>query len=121
MVRNDLSISSELERGVHVVTLAGELDLSTARDLAAALEAVSLGAAKVVVDLQACEFIDSSGLHTLAKACRRIGDGGGRLAVVTNGNHILRILEITGFEKLFPIYPTRQAALSNGFAGGSAA
>ena len=75
----DLETKRELleDGGTCVVSVAGELDLSTAprfkRTLLAALDDAP---ASVIVDLTECEFVDSSALNILIGARQRLaGDG----------------------------------------------
>ena len=54
-----------VEDGVHVVTLAGELDQATVPDLKAKLDPVTAEAEALLIDLERCDFIDSSGLRVV--------------------------------------------------------
>ena len=57
--------------GVHVVAMLGELDLATAPRLAFRIDAArGRGARRLLVDLTAAEFCDSTGLRALV-GCRR--------------------------------------------------
>ena len=60
-------VSTEFE-GTAVLIASGEIDLATAPDLAKALANATAPATALVVSLAGIEFIDSSGLHILAKA-----------------------------------------------------
>jgi anti-sigma B factor antagonist len=55
--------------GYALVVVVGEVDLITAPDMERVLsEAVDSGIADLVVDMAACEFIDSSGIRVLVTA-----------------------------------------------------
>ena len=55
--------------GSPVIEASGEVDVATAPDLAAALDAmIGSGAPNIVVDMEQVSFIDSSGLGTLVAA-----------------------------------------------------
>lgn len=51
----------------------------------------------VVVDLEACNFVASSGLRILLKVAQRIGKTGGKLTVVNANDTIREVFRISGF------------------------
>jgi anti-anti-sigma factor len=57
------------ERGVTVVDLSGELDLTNAADLEGRLDA--LVGSRLVLDLNRVTFLDSAALHTIFRVARR--------------------------------------------------
>jgi anti-anti-sigma factor len=110
--------AAQLDDGVRVVAVRGELDLSTAADLEAPLEdAVSTGDASVLIDLTDCEFIDSTGIALIVRAWQRLdnaadGEGRGRVVICSSNDQVRRVLEITGLELSIPIHSTRDEALA---------
>jgi anti-anti-sigma factor len=108
--------ATEVDGGVRVVSVRGELDLSTAPDLEVPLEqAVSSGDGSVLVDLSECEFIDSTGIALIVRAWQRLdrdADGSGRLVLCSGNNQVRRVLEVTGLEHSIPIHHTRDEALT---------
>jgi anti-sigma B factor antagonist len=103
--------ASEPIGGTHVVAVAGEVDLATGPELERALLALP-ASASVIVDLTDCGFMDSTGLHILASAHRRLGASGGQLAVVSANQAVLTVFELTKLDQVLAIYPSRAAALS---------
>lgn len=101
-----------------MIAVRGELDLSTASDLEAPLEdAVATGDASVLIDLSACEFIDSTGIALIVRAWQRLdrkaeGEGSGRVVICSLNDQVRRVLEITGLELSIPIHGTRDEALA---------
>ena len=79
--------------GVIVASLAGELDLTNARELEERLDAAAASEVLLVVDLNRVVFIDSAALHVLFKlAERRPND---RLALLMEPNAaVSRTLDI---------------------------
>ena len=105
--------SESLDGGIHVVSVSGEVDLATGPALERALFALpQAGVASVIVDLTDCSFMSSTGLHLLARTKRRFDRSGGRLAVVSANQSLLRVFEITRLDQLFAIYPSRAAAMN---------
>ena len=110
----DFEAASEpLDRGIHVVSVRGEVDLATGPEFERALGAVPEdGVESVIVDLTDCSFMDSTGLHLLTCTQRRFESSGGRVAVVSANRSVLRGFGLTGLDEVFAIYPSRAAALN---------
>ena len=110
--------AAQLDDGVCVVAVRGELDLSTASDLETPLEEVIASTdASVLIDLSACEFIDSTGIALIVRAWQRLdraadGEGNGRVVICSANEQVRRVLEITGLELSIAIHSTRDEALS---------
>lgn len=104
---------SGLDEGVKVISVQGELDLSTAPELEQPLEsALEESGESVLIDLGQCEFIDSTGIALLVRAWQRLeGEGNGRRLAICSGNEqVRRVLEITGLEVSIPVHETREQA-----------
>ena len=105
--------SESLDRGTHIVSVRGEVDLATAPDFDRALRALPKeGVGSVIVDLTDCSFMDTTGLHLLTRTQHRLGRSGGRVAVVAANRSVLRLFELARLDKLLAIYPSRAAALN---------
>jgi anti-sigma B factor antagonist len=100
---------------VHVVRVAGEVDMSHEEELRGELRtAVAAEAKGIVVDLTECEFIDSSGVRALllSREAQDSDDGAEHLAVAASSEQILRILSVMGIDRVIPIRPTVEEAAS---------
>ena len=104
---------SEPSPGVAVVAVAGEVDLATIDQVEEVL-AEALGTGRVVVDLSACDFIDSSGLRALVTARSAAEESGGSLVLVTEDAGILRVLSVAALDRVFEIHATLPDALAAG-------
>jgi len=62
------SVTFEATPGSALVTILGEVDLDTASEVEAALQRALEADLPVVVDLDGCTFIDSTGLQRLLRA-----------------------------------------------------
>lgn len=109
----------ELDGGISVVSVQGELDMNTAPQLERELEAVPAdeGGTSLILDLDACEFIDSTGIALLVRSWQRLdreaaGEGEGRLIICSPGRQVRRLLEVTGVEASISMYAERDAALA---------
>jgi anti-sigma B factor antagonist len=95
-----------------VVSVAGEVDLGTAEELADALRGPTEAGKRVVLDLSACEFIDSSGLRALLGARSAAAAAGGSLALVVADANLMRVFEVASLDSLLEIHPTVDEALA---------
>ena len=85
-----------------VVSLAGELDIASAPGLERQLEAAqSSEPVKLVIDLTALEFIDSTGLRVLLTARRRASDARQALVLRNPRGQVRRIFEVSGVLEQF--------------------
>ena len=97
----------------HVVAVTGEIDLFTAPEFKQRVSApIDAGRTHVVVDLTETTFIDSTGLGVLIRGVERLNTEGGRLAVVCVDPNIVKVFEVTGLDRIFTIYSTRDEALT---------
>ena len=86
--------------GTCVIALRGELDLSTAPALDAAMQSLPLDAAKVRLDLSELSFVDSAGLRQLVISH---GSCAGTLTFANLQPHLEQLFKLTGLEGLFTI------------------
>jgi anti-anti-sigma factor len=86
--------------GVTTVVLGGELDLYTASGVRAALQAECARGSRLVLDVSAVEFVDSSGLNTFVSLHRDTAAAGGTLGLVGASTSLRRLLEITSLVHL---------------------
>jgi anti-anti-sigma factor len=107
--------SHSLDGNAYVVEVEGELDLATVGGLQDALDAALRDdSSRVIVDLEGCGFIDSTGIRTLVSVHGALGERRGSdraLAIVSADNEVRRVLSITGIDALIPIFSDREAAL----------
>jgi anti-sigma B factor antagonist len=108
----DISTES-LGDDAYVISLAGEVDLYTAPEFKQQLlDAISQGARHVVVDFTDTTFIDSTTLGVLVGGVKRLRSNDGQLALVCSDRNITKIFEITGLDRVFTIYGTRDEAVA---------
>jgi anti-sigma B factor antagonist len=99
--------------GVPVVAAPGEIDITNAAGLRAALlEAAARGSATVVVDMTGTQFCDTAGIHVLVAAHKRALSTGGQLRLVIDSPHVLRIFAITGIDRVIPLFARLDEALA---------
>ena len=109
----DLKLGHYSKDGIEVVTVEGEIDISTAprlRDLLTELAAK--GSYQLIVNLDKVGFLDSTGLGVLAGGLKRVRPHDGWLDLVCTQERILNIFKITGLTKVFGIYQTVDQAIA---------
>ncbi len=104
MRQEQLTIEVLPSEGSVTVRLAGEIDMDTAPDVReAALDAMRQHASRIQIDLSRVTFMDSTGLEVLLATRRRAELEGGQLHLVDPTHSVLRVLEVTGVDRLFDI------------------
>jgi anti-sigma B factor antagonist len=105
--------TNKVDDSTYVIALSGEVDLYTAPEFKAQLlEVIGEGGKEVVVDFSNTTFIDSTTLGVLVGGVKRLRAQDGRLSLVCSDRNITKIFEITGLDRVFTIYPTRDEALA---------
>jgi len=108
-----LEITTTVKEGRTVVEIVGEIDAYTAGPLRKSLVTLSqAGHHKLIIDMTAVAFMDSSGLGVLVGAMKRARNNRGDLCIVGARERILQTLRITGLIRVFPLYASLSEALS---------
>jgi anti-anti-sigma factor len=103
--RPELSISVHRSPSESVVSLAGEIDLSTASRLSSAVgDVLSEAPPRVVLDMTGVTFCDSQGLGTLVVLSRKATMAQSCLILTNVGDFLLRVLDITGLRPALMIH-----------------
>ena len=108
----EFEIAVEKLDGGTVVRVVGELDLSTHDRLADELKTIASGGDAIVVDLTACDFIDSSGIRALLIGRQAAEESEGTLALAAAKPQVVRILDVTGVANALPIHSSADEALA---------
>ena len=108
---DELRISVTAGPAYTLVTLAGECDLQTGRQLRDVLiSEVSRGARRIILDLSALGFMDSTGMQILLSVRTVLTVRGGALSVVAPRPVVARILELTGADQYIRVYGSLEDA-----------
>ncbi len=89
-----------------VLTARGEVDLSTTPSPRDVIESVMDTGTRVVVDLSAAEFIDSTTVNALVHGHRRAVEDecDAFVVVAAQGSRARRLLDLLSFAEVFPLY-----------------
>lgn len=108
-----LSVSTRSVDGCTVVSVAGDVDISTSPALRTALgEATAGGGHPIVVDLTEVPFLDSTALGVLVGAYTATRNAAGRFAIVTDHEAVLKVLRITALHDVLGAHPTVAEAIT---------
>ena len=112
----ELEFRADLTRplgDVAVVTLAGEVDLSTAPKFDEALRrGTDQGARCVIIDFSEVTFADSTALTVLVVGGKRLRSDDRELSIVCAPGNVRRLLQIAGLARVFVVYETLAEALA---------
>jgi anti-sigma B factor antagonist len=108
-----MDITIESIKDVSVVRLAGRFDAYTAPTVKdKLLELQAAGRVRIVVDLSAVDFVDSTGLATLVAGLKHCRRAAGDMMLVGLRPSVQVIFELTRLDRVFQIHESETAALS---------
>lgn len=98
-----LTLRSEREGDVHTLRLEGELDIVNCDEIERELKRIqNSDASRIVVDLSALRFIDSTGIRLLLTAHARAQSDAHRLTLIPGPRSVQRVFEICGVRDMLP-------------------
>ena len=101
------TVEASHDRGVCIVRLVGEVDLSNVALIESQMASALTGVQRAVIDLAALEYVDSSGLGMLERFARKIAVQ----LVVPDDAVISRTLAVTGLDQIVPVFTSCDDAL----------
>jgi anti-sigma B factor antagonist len=109
-----LKVIERDEAGVHVIAVAGELDIATAPELCARLDNKRAARRpRLLVDLTEVDFCDSTGLRALLGAASEVRANGGRFAIVCPpAGGVAHRLEIVGASEWMAIHADPESGVA---------
>lgn len=109
----ELQLATRREGEAAVVAVGGDVDNDTAPQLRQAITtAYKDGATRVVVDLTATDFLDSSGLGALVGASKE-HSGQGELVLVCPRPQLRKLFEISRLNEVLQIFDEVGSALAS--------
>ena len=107
----DLTLATRELDGRAVVAVGGEIDVYTAPKLRDCItDLVGAGTYNIVIDLEAVEFLDSTGLGVLVGGLKKVRAHNGSLDLICSQERLLKIFRITGLAKVFVIHDSADSA-----------
>jgi anti-anti-sigma factor len=102
----------DLGAGRCELQLEGELDLWSVERLQAVLQRVARESDAILVGLQSCEFVDSTGIALFLQVRRQLEGEGGRLVLYGCSDQVLRIFTVAGLTEAGIVFADRDEALA---------
>jgi len=92
--------------------LEGELDLWSVDRLQAVLRRVARENEAILVGLQSCQFVDSTGIALFLQVRRQLEAEGGRLVLYGCSDQVLRIFTVAGLTDAGMVFDSRGEAIA---------
>ena len=108
----EFELSSEHRDGTAIITLTGDLDIVTSRQLDDTLADSRRIVDRVVLDLSAVDFMDTSSLAVIVNHWKGLVAAGGTLALAGARFQYTRTLWITGLADRIPMFDTVELAIA---------
>lgn len=97
-----------------IIKVIGQMDVLTAPDFQKVCdEFIAKGEKQLIVDMEKLEYISSAGLRNILSTGKRLKMEGGSISLSGPNEMISKILDISGFSSLFPIYDSIDAAVEH--------
>lgn len=97
-----------------VVHVKGRLDPNTSRNFGESLEKLmDKGLNQFVIDFENLEYISSAGLRILLVAAKKLKSRDGKIVFCSFNEFIKGIFEMSGFNRILPVFDNVNIALKN--------
>ena len=95
------------------IRIEGELDLAVVDRMSAAIDRCAAESDQIVISLERCEFIDSTGIASIVRAHNQLDAEGCRVVVCAPSNQVLRVLTVTGLTSNGMVFESVDDALAS--------
>lgn len=108
-----MEIAESTVGGVLVLSPRGRLDSVGAPDFDRLVrERLAAGQRRLVIDLDAIDYVSSAGLRSLLVAAKQLKAGGGRMALCRLKAPVMEVVRISGFDRIFTILASLDDGIS---------
>ena len=109
-----MALNQTNENGVIVIAVDGNLDAEGTQDMEEkVLALLENGETRILFDFSGLDYINSSGLRVLVLAYQRLKKNSGIVAICGVKDYIQEVFEVSGYDKIFPLYSLRADALGS--------
>ena len=99
---------------VTLIEVIGRIDSMNATELGATLnDQIAQGSKQIVLDLSQVSYMSSAGLRELVAAYRKVQGETGDLRLAQPSSRVQDVLEMSGLDTIFQIFPTPNAAVGS--------
>lgn len=108
-----MALNELKENGVTILAVDGSLDAEETQILEArVLALLEAGETSLLFDFSGLDYINSSGLRVLVLAYQRLKKAAGKVAICGIKDYIQEVFEVSGYDRIFPLFPDRGQALA---------
>ena len=110
-----MEITIAIKKKILVVSLSGELDHHTAKEVKNLIEEVvkNRGVKNLVFDFTNLTFMDSSGIGVVIGRYKLIHSIGGKLAIAGAQKNVSKLLYMSGINKIIELFDCADDAIKN--------
>jgi len=109
-----MKIKEEKINDVSVLVLEGRLDASSAKDVKEKVGTlIKENRVRIVMDMGAVDFMDSSGLGSLVASLRSVNKLGGDIKIASLQDPVRVIFELTRLHRVFEIFDDKDGAVDS--------
>ena len=109
-----MDITTTNREGKFVLSINGRIDTSTAPELERTINTeIGHGSRKILLDFSRVSYISSGGLRVLLATAKKLKGPGDKFGICSLSPEVLKVITLTGFASVFPIYPSEGEALAS--------
>jgi anti-sigma B factor antagonist len=108
-----MELETSARDGHVVVALRGELDVSDAAGVEAAIAAVVVPGQSLIIDMSALDFMDCASLAALLRVQGLARSFGGDVVLAEPPRRARRLLVLSGQDQAFWVHPSVEAAVAS--------
>lgn len=108
-----MNISTDRDNGTLIATVEGRVDSSNALEFHEALEAaINPDDQRMVLDCAGISYVSSAGLRVVLLVAKTLQKQNAKMGVCSLSASIREIFEISGFDRIIPVFVSRADALA---------
>lgn len=108
-----MNVATERQDDVLTADVGGRIDGSNAVEFEAAIRAAIMESDRaVIMDFEKLSYISSAGLRVILLVAKFLQNRDTKLVLCSLSDPVREVFEISGFDKILPVLPTRADALA---------
>ena len=101
----------ELENGIRLITLNGQLDIDGTNQIETQLAELCAGEnQRILLDLSGVSFLASIGIRLLTLTAKSIVSRNGKIVLLHPTPDVQHVLDVTGIPAMIPVYDSFESA-----------
>ena len=109
-----MDVTTERQDGVLSARVDGRIDGSNVAEFEEAIRAVTEeGHRAVIMDFEELTYISSAGLRAILLTAKSLGNQNAKFALCSLSDQIREVFEVSGFDKIIAIHPSKAEALAS--------